>query len=207
VKTRVLDVVEMGAKAVDIAANVVDDVLDIPQLDREADVAPMLQNVQDYIGNADNFNPGVNKEQLRNVAEKAEVAANIAMVAYGASKIVKQGVRILMPTGAEVKGVKSLNELGKGVAATGLSFDQAVAKTAQELNFTKTTANRLSQEARRVPRQILAEAIHVGARVADPQGVPGAVKIVHQMVKNGKEYQLNIVLRESDMTILHFHYK
>jgi hypothetical protein len=41
----------------------------------------------------------------------------------------------------------------------------------------------------------------------DPQGAAGAIKIVQEIYKNGKKYNLEIIYREADKTILHFLYK
>ncbi len=78
---------------------------------------------------------------------------------------------------------------------------------ANDLNFTTTTAERMSRYERFVPRATLAEAIQSGTRMADPQGAPGAVKIVQELSVNGKGRTLDIVYREADNTILHFLYK
>jgi hypothetical protein len=43
--------------------------------------------------------------------------------------------------------------------------------------------------------------------MADPQGAPGAIKIVRDIFVNGKPRVLEIIYRESDKTILHFLYK
>jgi hypothetical protein len=59
---------------------------------------------------------------------------------------------------------------------------------------------------RMVPRSILAQEILRSARSADPQGAPGAVQITQSIVKNGKDYVLQVIYREKDNMILHFHY-
>ena len=58
-----------------------------------------------------------------------------------------------------------------------------------------------------MPLHTIAQAILSGQRMADPQNAPGAVKIVQEIFKNGKKYQLEIIYREADMTILHLLYK
>jgi hypothetical protein len=60
---------------------------------------------------------------------------------------------------------------------------------------------------RHVPSNMLAFAIKYGAKTVDPQSAPGATKHVIEMFKNGKKYNLEVVFRESDNTILHFLYK
>ncbi len=56
-------------------------------------------------------------------------------------------------------------------------------------------------------RHILADAITNGKRVGDPRKAKDAVKIVETMFRNGKKYDLNIIYREIDKTIIHFHYE
>jgi hypothetical protein len=65
----------------------------------------------------------------------------------------------------------------------------------------------MAEAGRHVPRHTLAEAIQSGTRMADPQGAPGAIKIVQEIAVNGKPKTLEIIFRESDNTILHFLYK
>jgi hypothetical protein len=75
------------------------------------------------------------------------------------------------------------------------------------LNFSATTAAHMADVARRVPHHILKLAIRFGARAADPQGVAGAFRYVIPMIRNGRQYTLEVVLREADQTILHFLYR
>ncbi len=74
------------------------------------------------------------------------------------------------------------------------------------LNFTATTAARMANPARRVPQHILKLAIRFGRRSPDPQGASGAFQYVTQIFKNGRQYTLEVVIREADKTILHFMY-
>jgi len=60
---------------------------------------------------------------------------------------------------------------------------------------------------RHVPQEILAEAIKTGKVVADPQGASGAMKYPTEMFENGKKYELEVIYREADKTVLHFLYK
>lgn len=73
--------------------------------------------------------------------------------------------------------------------------------------MTGTTAARYALASRFVPLYTLANAILYGTRMADPQGAPGAVKIVQEIFVNGKKYNLEIIYREADKMILHFLYK
>jgi hypothetical protein len=75
------------------------------------------------------------------------------------------------------------------------------------LKFTATTAARMTTQGRYVPIHILHLAIKHGSRVADPQGVKGVFLYTARLLKNGKPYSLEVVVRESDWTILHFLYK
>lgn len=75
------------------------------------------------------------------------------------------------------------------------------------LNFTATTAGRMADPARRVPHHILKLAIRFGRRAVDPQGAVGAFQYLIPMVRNGRQYTLEVVLREADQTVLHFLYR
>lgn len=83
----------------------------------------------------------------------------------------------------------------------------SVASLSAQLKFTATVAARQALASRRVPLHTIAQAILSGQRMADPQNAPGAVKIVHEIFVNGKKYQLEIIYREADKTILHLLYK
>ncbi len=72
------------------------------------------------------------------------------------------------------------------------------------LKFTATTATRMAASGRHVPIHILHLALKYGKRVPDPQG---AFLYTISILKNGKKYALDIVVREKDWTILHFLYK
>jgi RHS repeat-associated protein len=96
--------------------------------------------------------------------------------------------------------------LGTGVSALTAS-ETAIGTLAAQLQFTGTTAARYALASRFVPLQTLASAILYGTRMADPQGAPGAIKIVQEIFVNGKKYNLEIIYREADKMILHFLYK
>lgn len=78
--------------------------------------------------------------------------------------------------------------------------------SARTLKFTATTAARMASKDRHVPVQILHLAIKHGARAADPKKVAGLFQYTTQMSRNGVDYTLKVVVRESDWTIMHFHY-
>ncbi len=77
----------------------------------------------------------------------------------------------------------------------------------RSLKFTATTAGRMATKGRYVPVHILHLAIRHGKRVADPQKVANAFLYTIKMIKNGKTYTLEVLVRETDWTILHFLYK
>lgn len=84
----------------------------------------------------------------------------------------------------------------------------------QRLKFTETTARHMANAGRRVPIHILHLAIKFGKRSPDPQKVAGVFRYeipMTRLVKRGSVYSretktLEVVVRESDWTILHFMY-
>lgn len=75
------------------------------------------------------------------------------------------------------------------------------------LKFTSTTAAHMSTSGRHVPVHILELTIKYGKRMPDSQGIKNAFQYTIEMFKNGKPYKLEVVVRETDWTILHFLYK
>jgi hypothetical protein len=115
--------------------------------------------------------------------------------------LVRQAPKVAALTGARLSAgllvatiVGALRTVFKGLAV-------------RELKFTATTAARMMSAGRHVPVHILHLAIKYGKRVPDPQGAKGAFLFATKMLKNGKEYLLEVVVREADWTILHFLYK
>lgn len=100
----------------------------------------------------------------------------------------------------------SIKLLGKH-AVTALRGTYRAIRFRGMLNFTATTAARMADPARRVPHHILKLALRFGKRTPDPQGAPGAFRYAIQMFRNGKEYTLEVVIREADNTVLHFLYR
>lgn len=86
--------------------------------------------------------------------------------------------------------------------------------SAKPLQFTETTARHMANPGRFVPIHILQLAIKHGRRTPDPQKVAGVFRYEVRMsrfVKRGPTYAretktLEVVVRESDRTILHFMY-
>jgi hypothetical protein len=111
-----------------------------------------------------------------------------------------------VPKFAARSGVKMA---GKFLATSVLGAMRAAFKglSIRSLKFTATTAARMAAKGRHVPLHILHLAIKYGKRSVDPQGVKGAFLYTTKMFKNGTAYTLEVVVRESDWTILHFLYK
>jgi hypothetical protein len=63
------------------------------------------------------------------------------------------------------------------------------------------------RQSRFVPLQIIKLAVKYGTRTPDPDGVVGIFRYAIPMVKNGKTYELEVLLREADRTVVHFEYK
>lgn len=84
----------------------------------------------------------------------------------------------------------------------------------KRLQFTETTAKHMANPGRFVPVHILHLAIKYGKRIPDPQKVAGVFRYEIRMsrfVKRGRTFvreqkTLEVVVRESDWTILHFMY-
>jgi hypothetical protein len=126
----------------------------------------------------------------------------------GAFRILgRAGARAAVSAGARasVAGVRALiTTVGEGIA---LALRATLRRLlAGELKFTATTAARMATKGRFVPVHILRLAVRYGARAVDPQGARAAFEYTIPMIKNGVQYTLKVVLRETDNTILHFHY-
>lgn len=84
----------------------------------------------------------------------------------------------------------------------------------RRLQFTETSARHMTNPGRFVPVQILHLAIKYGRRLPDPQKIAGVFRYEIRMtrfVRRGDTYvrapkTLEVVVRESDWTILHFMY-
>ena len=73
------------------------------------------------------------------------------------------------------------------------------------LNFTKTTTERMGNPGRSVPVQTLKDAIKYGKGLPDPQGT-NATMFYTTMEKNGKMYNLEVLYDFKSNTVLHFEY-
>ncbi len=122
-------------------------------------------------------------------------------------------------------GFSAATRLATGRAATSAT-SKITAKTlpllrnrlqgfpAKRLQFTETTAKHMTNPGRFVPIHIIHLAIKHGKRIPDPQKVAGVFRYEIQMsrfVKRGtvfvrEQKTLEVIVRESDWTILHFMY-
>lgn len=84
------------------------------------------------------------------------------------------------------------------------------------LKFAASAAGHMAERGRHVPVHILQLAIKYGKRVPDPRGAKGAFQYTIRMWRQlpgeklgmpFKEYLLEVVVSESDNTVLHFMYK
>lgn len=135
---------------------------------------------------------------------------DIALLAYGAFRLLFSGSRALLQSGtkslAGVKLSQSTTSLLRGQLKMGLS--------ARHLKMTETAAKHMYNPGRYVPLQIQEKAIRYGRRMPDPKKRPGMYcyeteinKIwfnKHLKKQEYKKYTLEVVVREKDWTIAHF---
>lgn len=128
--------------------------------------------------------------------------------AQSASKVLDSAGKVLNknPTSQELGWYANLTKKAGSIERAEV-LSQEISALSKELKFTDTAAKRMEAIGRFVPQGILAEAIRTGRGVTDPQGAVGAMKYTIDMFKNGKKYELEVVYREADKTILHFLYK
>ncbi|WP_297990528.1 DNRLRE domain-containing protein [uncultured Anoxybacillus sp.] len=132
------------------------------------------------------------------------MAINAGFAAYDAYKAYKSG--------KGWKGVAAAAAIGfvgggkfKLVRNTGRFIIKGTGKvTKGGLNFTKTTAKHMDNPDRRVPIQILQQAIK-GKGYKDPRG-SNARMYYTIMYRNGKKYNLEVLYDKKTNTILHFEY-
>jgi hypothetical protein len=107
----------------------------------------------------------------------------------------------------------SAQAVGKGAA--GLLRQEALqtlravfrSSATTQLRFSRAALKHMRNPDRHVPVHILRLAIRHGRRSPDPQNVPGLSMYRIPMRRAGKSYELEVLIRESDNTILHFSYK
>ena len=128
---------------------------------------------------------------------------------------------LLIPAGGLVMlSLRKLLALAAGRAAAGAMVRRGLGQEIERalfralhrlrqtpLRFTNTTAAQMHNPDRHVPVHVLRLAIRHGRRTADPRGVRGAVQYRIPMSRQGRRYELKVVLRERDNTILHFQYE
>jgi hypothetical protein len=106
-----------------------------------------------------------------------------------------------------------------GVRFAGMLRNRLLAPSTQQLKFARTPAEHMLNPGRYVPAHIQRLAIKYGKRIPDPQGAPGVflykapmAKLFKRMKDGNPLYQketreLEVLVRESDWTILHFLYR
>jgi hypothetical protein len=109
------------------------------------------------------------------------------------------------------EGLRGLTEWGmKGV---GSSMGRATlfglraryyALMQRPLQFATKPLVHMQNPGRYVPVHVLRLAIKYGKRTPDPQGTKGLFMYTYPMMRNGRSYVLEILVRERDYTILHF---
>ena len=74
-----------------------------------------------------------------------------------------------------------------------------------DLNFAYKAAQHMEEDGRRLPVQILRDAIEVGVATPDPRGT-SATMYYTTMIRNGKKYNLEVLYDKASNTIFHFKY-
>ncbi|MGF6634587.1 hypothetical protein [Paraburkholderia tuberum] len=75
------------------------------------------------------------------------------------------------------------------------------------LRFAAAPLAHMGNPGRYVPVHILRLTLKYGKRAADPAGHTGVFQYTYPITRNGTAYMLEVVVRESDYTVLHFAYK
>ncbi len=122
---------------------------------------------------------------------------------------------LFMVGGVWRAGLRGLTEWG--VKGVGASLERTAlyslrtryyALMQRPLRFAATPLEHMKNPDRFVPVHILRLAIKYGKRFPDPQGKAGLFMYRCQMTAHGgKKYMLEVLVRESDYTILHFLYE
>lgn len=111
------------------------------------------------------------------------------------------GALLLESRAARLLAVKELSE---ETASVLIRHSEATARI--PLLFTKTVLGHMANPKRFVPVQIIKMAIAHGARSPDPRGVAGLFRYFIKMTRNGKDFGLEVILRDSDQTVVHVLY-
>jgi len=117
-------------------------------------------------------------------------------------------IREVAKSGSKV-AVQRVSQVGEGCLFKGITHksEEQVMTLAGKLNFTKKPIGYMAQPARHVPRHILADTILKGKQGVDPKGCSGLMQYTQEMFCNGKKYNMEVLYREVDDTIVHFKYK
>ncbi|SIT47441.1 conserved hypothetical protein [Paraburkholderia piptadeniae] len=111
-------------------------------------------------------------------------------------------------------GVRGLTDWG--VKAVGASLERATlfglrsryyALMQRPLRFAPKPLMHMKNSGRYVPVHILRLVIKYGERTPDPRGKAGIFMYTHPIARDGKAYMLEVLVRDSDYTVLHFVYK
>lgn len=116
----------------------------------------------------------------------------------------------LRATGTRMAAAAGVRITVRGMAAAAVAAMRLVLRklvSVRSLRFTAATAKRMATKGRHVPLHILHLAIKYGARQGDPKRIKGLFQYTVPMFRNGQRYTLKVVVRESDWTIVHFHYQ
>lgn len=144
------------------------------------------------------------KTLIKTAANSGKLNKYSAVFAKSASKFLDKSKTSLKDFNLSVEKIYR-NQIG---AAGGIdNFVESAVNYAKKMKFTDVTTSRMNNSARHVPVNTLAAAVKYGKRAPDPGGAAGAYKYTTQMYRNGKKYNLEVVVRESDNTVLHFHYE
>ncbi|MCC8391868.1 hypothetical protein LJ656_04640 [Paraburkholderia sp. MMS20-SJTR3] len=102
-----------------------------------------------------------------------------------------------------------LRGLGSAIGQTTLSGlrTRYRALTRQPIRFAAAPLAHMQNPARHVPVHILRLAMKYGKRSVDPAGHRGVFQYTYPITRNGMPYRPEVVVRESDHTILHFVYR
>ena len=135
---------------------------------------------------------------------------DLIMLVGGAIRAIGKGIITgTVKTGTRVAATRAGTIAASRLAVTLRGAMRAALKglSPSKLKFTATTLNHMREAGRRVPLHIFHLAIKYGKRGPDPQGAKNAFRYTVDMWRNGAKYSLEVVVRESDWTILHFLYK
>ena len=137
---------------------------------------------------------------------------DIALFMFGAFRLLRTGGALFeAATSNRVKAALSSGTLNilKGRFKVGLSI--------RSLRFTKATARHMDNPGRYIPVHILEKAIRFGKRGPDPEKAAGQFEYLigmtrltkkiqgNAVVYIPKKYTLQVIVREKDWTIMHFH--